>query len=210
MNEHRRRIAKALYAASRAHDDGHADRLRRFRNLEPETAELIAVVIRAAGARRALELGTSNGHSTIWLADAVEATGGRLVSVDIDAGRSRLAHANLRAAGLADRVELRVEDAAATLAHAPDGAWDFIFLDAERPAYPGYLPDLMRTLAPGGTIAVDNVLSHAHQLVDFTRLIEARAELTQTVVAIGAGLRLAVRARGGAGAAQRSNLSATS
>ena len=51
---------------------------------------------------------------------------------------------------------------------------------------------------------------HAHQLVDFTRLIEARAELTQTVVAIGAGLRLAVRARGGAGRAQRSSLSATS
>ncbi len=195
MNEHRRRIAEALYAAGREHDAGHADRLLRLRNLEPQTAELLAVVVRAAGARRVLEIGTSNGHSTIWLADAVEANEGHLVSVDIDAGRSRLAHANLREAGLAERVELRVEDAAATLAGAPDGAWDFIFLDAERPAYPGYLPDLLRTLAPGGTIAVDNVLSHARQLVDFTRMIEARAELTQTIVAIGAGLRIAVRAR---------------
>ena len=192
MDRARRQLADELYVASREHDAAQADRLDRFRNVEPDTAQLLGVLIRAAGARRILELGTSNGYSTIWLADAAQATGGRVVSVDVDASRTELARGNLAAVGLDDRVELRVEDAASTLAGAPEAAWEFVFLDAERPAYPGYLPDLVRTLAPGGVLAIDNVESHGHELVEFTTLIEREPRLTQTVVPVGAGLRLAV------------------
>jgi predicted O-methyltransferase YrrM len=193
MNERRRRFAAELYATSHAHDQDRPDRLERFRNVEPETAELLGVLVRARGALRILELGTSNGYSTIWLADAAETTGGSLVSVDLDAARTDLARQNLRNVRLDDRVELRTEDAALTLGQSNDSAWDFIFLDAERPAYPGYLRDLVRTLAPGGVLAVDNVRSHEHELIEFTALIEAEQLLTQTVVPVGAGLRLAVR-----------------
>jgi predicted O-methyltransferase YrrM len=192
MNPTRRQLANRLYEASHEHDRTQANRLDRFRNVEPDTAELIGVLIRATGARRILELGTSNGYSTIWLADAAEATGGQVVSVDVDPARTELAGANLAEAELADRVELRTEDAAATLAGSEDSAWEFIFLDAERPAYPGYVPDLLRVLAPGGLLAVDNVRSHEHELVEFTALIEAEPALTHTVVPVGAGLRLAV------------------
>lgn len=194
MNDARRRFAEELYAASQEHDRGQADRLERFRNLEPPTAKLLAVLVRATGARRILELGTSNGYSTIWLADAAQDTHGHVVSVDLDARRTELARGNLGQAGLLGRVELRTEDAADTLARSEDGAWDFLFLDAERPAYPGYLSDLVRALAPGGVLAIDNVLSHEQELVEFTSLIESEPRLTQTVVPIGAGLRLAVRA----------------
>jgi predicted O-methyltransferase YrrM len=193
VNEGRRRLADELYAASREHDAAQTDRLARFRNVEPDTAELLGVLIRATGAQRILELGTSNGYSTIWLADAAQDTGGRVLSVDVDPERTELARANLAAADLADRVELRTEDAAATLAGAPDAHWELVFLDAERPAYPGYLPELIRTLAPRGVLAVDNVQSHADELLEFTTLIESEPELTQTVVPVGAGLRLAVR-----------------
>ena len=193
MNESRRRLADELYAVSHAHDEARSDRLARFRNVEPPTAELLGVLIRATGATRILELGTSNGYSTIWLADAAEATGGSVVSVEIDADRTELARGNLRRAGLDDRVELRTEDAAGTLARSGDGEWEFVFLDAERPSYPGYLSDLVRTLSSRGVLAVDNVQSHAHELVEFTSLIEAEPELTQTVVPVGAGLRVAVR-----------------
>ena len=192
MDRARRQLADELYAASREHDAAQADRLDRFRNVEPDTAQLLGVLIRATGARRILELGTSNGYSTIWLADAAQATGGRVVSVDVDASRTELARCNLAAVGLDDRVELRVEDAASTLAGAPEAVWEFVFLDAERPAYPGYLPGLVRTLVPGGVLAIDNVQSHAHELVEFTALIEREPRLTQTVVPVGAGLRLAV------------------
>jgi predicted O-methyltransferase YrrM len=169
MDASRRVVAARLYEAGREHDGAEADRVDRLRNLEPASAELIGVLIRATGARRILELGTSNGYSTIWLADAAEATGGHV-----------------------DRVELRTEDAAATLAGSADSAWQFVFLDAERPAYSGYVRDLLRVLAPGGLLAVDNVRSHEHELVEFTALIEAESALTQTVVPVGAGLRLAV------------------
>jgi len=195
MNELRRRLADELYARSREHDAAQSDRLERFRNVEPPTAELLGVLIRAAGARRILELGTSNGYSTIWLADAAEITGGAVVSVDVDAGRTDLARRVLIDAGVAERVELRTEDAAQTLARSADFAWEFVFLDAERPAYTGYVRELVRTLAPGGLLAVDNVRSHEHELVEFTALIEAEPALTQTVVPVGAGLRLAVRHR---------------
>ncbi len=193
MNEARRRIVDELYALSHAHDQARSDRLERFRNVEPPTAELLGVLIRAGRARRILELGTSNGYSTIWLADATEVTGGAVVSVDVDAARTALARENIRGAGLEERVELRTEDAALTLERSGDAEWEFVFLDAERPAYPSYVRDLVRTLAPGGLLAVDNVESHANELVEFTELIEAVPELTQTVVPVGAGLRLAAR-----------------
>jgi predicted O-methyltransferase YrrM len=194
MNDARRRFADELYAASHAHDE-NLPRLARFRNVEPPTAELLGVLIRATNARHILELGTSNGYSTIWLADAAEMTGGGVVSVDTDPSRTALARQNLERAGLGSRVELRTEDAATALANAPDGELEFLFLDAERPAYRDYVGDLVRVLAPGGVLAVDNVISHAHELEQFTSLIEAIPSLTQTVVATGAGVRLAVHER---------------
>jgi predicted O-methyltransferase YrrM len=196
MRADRRALAARYYASSRAHDEALADRLRRFRNLEPPSAELLAVVARAAGARRILELGTSNGYSTLWLGDAAEANGGSLLGVDVDSDRIDLAHDVLAEAGLSEVVELRVEDAAKTLAGSADGQWDLVFLDAERPHYVSYLDDLVRSLKPGGALVVDNVLSHADELRDFTQAIEAIAELTQTVVPVGAGLRVAVKSRG--------------
>jgi predicted O-methyltransferase YrrM len=195
MNEGRRRLADELYARSKEHDERRADRVDRFRNVEPPTAELLGVLIRAIEARRILELGTSNGYSTIWLADAAEVTGGTVISVDVDAERTELARRNLARAGLEERADVRTEDASKTLASSADAEWEFVFLDAERPAYPGYVPDLVRTLAPGGVLAVDNVQSHEHELSEFTNLIEAEPALTQTVVPVGAGVRLAVRDR---------------
>jgi predicted O-methyltransferase YrrM len=195
MNEARRRFADDLHVRSREHDAALSDRLERFRNVEAPTAELLGVLIRATGARRILELGTSNGYSTIWLADAAESTGGNVVSVDVDGSRTSLARENVRVAGLGALVELRTEDAAETLARSGDGDWEFVFLDSERAAYTSYLRDLVRALAPRGVVAIDNVESHAHELVDFTTLIEAEPALTQTVVPVGAGLRLAVRER---------------
>jgi SAM-dependent methyltransferase len=137
-----------LYRQGCAHDAEQTDRLARWRNIEPDTARLLAVLVRALAPRRLLELGTSNGYSTIWLADAARAVGGFLTSVELDPGRSAAARENLMRAGLAEAVELRVEDAAATLAGAPVDAWDFVLLDAERPFYAGYWPDLVRTLFP--------------------------------------------------------------
>jgi predicted O-methyltransferase YrrM len=191
MRSERNSIAAEILEASRRHDAAQADRLTRFRSVEPETAALLGILIRAASATRILELGTSNGYSTLWLADAAEATGGAVTSVEIDPERTRMAAAHLDRAGL--RADLRTDDAGTVLAASADGEWDFIFLDAERPAYAGYWPDLLRGLRPGGLLAIDNVISHPGEVAAVTELIEAEPEVTSIVVPIGAGLRLVVR-----------------
>src|ERR1700754_2764406 len=101
-----------LYAEGRAFDATQEDRIDRLRNVEPDTAALISLLIRATRPRRVLELGTSNGYSTLWLAEAAAAVGAALVSVDVDAERTAAARGNLDRGGLAGAVELRTEDAA--------------------------------------------------------------------------------------------------
>jgi predicted O-methyltransferase YrrM len=182
-----------LYRRSREHDAGQADRLERWRNLEPDTARLLALLVRALAPRAALELGTSNGYSTIWLADAVKSVGGMLTSVEIDAQRAERARENLHAAGLEGAVDLRVEDAEAALAGSTDGEWKFILLDAERAEYVSYWSDLVRVLAPRGLLVVDNAISHAAELEDFRALVERDARVSEALVPTGAGALLVLR-----------------
>lgn len=193
MDERRSALLDELHRHGVEHDAGKPDRLDRLRNLEPDSARLLSVIVTAMAARSVLELGTSNGYSTVWLADAVAATGGRLTSVEIDAERSAQAAANLELAGLRSFVELRVQDAAESLRASADEGWDMIFLDAERPAYVSYWPDLQRVLRPGGLLAVDNVLSHADQVSDFRALVSDSRGVSEALAPTGAGMLLIVR-----------------
>ena len=185
------RFLDELLAAGRAHDAQRADRRERLRNVEAETARMLAVLVRATGARRVLELGTSNGYSTVWLADA---TPGGVLTVELDAGRARQARDTFARAGVADRVELAEADGGAVLAASPDGAFDFVFLDAERSEYARWWPDLLRTLGTPGLVVVDNVLSHADEVADLRALVDAEAAVTSALVPIGAGALLIARA----------------
>ncbi len=195
MNADRRAVAAEVLAAGREYDAGQANRLDRLRNVELDTAELLGVLVRATGARRILEVGTSNGHSTLWLADAAQSTGGRVQTLDIDPRRTALARANLERAGLGEVVDCRTIGAAQALGEYADDSWDLVFLDAERPEYAGYWPNLRRTLAPAGTIAIDNAISHESELTGLGRLLEADSELTRALVPVGAGLMLVVARR---------------
>lgn len=193
MDEQLSEYLADLYRRGREHDAEKADRLARLRNVEPDTARLLAVLVRALKAKRLLELGTSNGYSTVWLADAARSVGGRVVSVDVDSTRTAQAEEHLSHVQLQGYVELRTEDAAMTLNQAADASVDMIFLDAERPAYSGYWPDLLRALRPGGLLAVDNVLSHAEEVKPFRELVQDEDGVIESVVPIGAGVLLVVR-----------------
>lgn len=193
MDERLTSLLDDLHRHGVQHDADKADRLERLRNLEPDTAALLALLVRATGARRVLELGTSNGYSTVWLADAVAANGGGLTSVELDPQRTTQAAHNLERAGLRAVVDLRIQDAADTLRQSDDGEWDLIFLDAERPAYAGYWPDLVRSLRPRGVLVVDNVISHAGELAAFRALVSADDRVSEAVAPTGAGALLVVR-----------------
>jgi predicted O-methyltransferase YrrM len=190
----RRSFADALYEAGRSHDAAQDDRLARWRNVEPETAEMLGVLVRALAASRVLEIGTSNGYSTLWLGDAVEAVDGIVVSLELLPERTALAAEHVAQAGLSEAVELRTEDAARALASFDDASFDVVFLDAERPFYVDYWPDLARVLARPGLLAVDNVLSHADEVADFRALVEADDRVVSSVVPVGAGVLLVARA----------------
>ena len=181
----RRDLLADLYADGVAHDEKQSDRLRRRRNLEPESAELLTLVLRAAGARRIVEIGTSNGYSTIWLADAAADTGGHVVTVDVE--EWPLVRENLDRAGVSATVDFVLADGGAYLAGLADGSVDLLFLDAERVEYPGWWPHPVRVLRPGGVLAVDNVLSHPAEVADSSRLVAADGRFVGTTAAVGKG-----------------------
>jgi predicted O-methyltransferase YrrM len=193
MDETRKAFLDELYASGRAFDEQREDRLQRLRNVEPETAELLGVLVRSMQAKRVLEIGTSNGYSTIWLGDAAEAVGGSVVSLEIEADRTAQAVGNVAEAGVADLVDLRTQDAAEALRSFGDAAFDLIFLDAERQLYAGYWPDLLRVLRANGLLVVDGTLSHAKDLVAFSELVYGEAGVTATIVTVGAGVMLIVK-----------------
>jgi len=105
---------------------------------------------------RALEIGTSTGRSGIWIAWALSKTGGRLITIEIDAGRHAEAVANFRAAGLDGFIDARLGDAH-QLVPALEGPFDFVFCDADKGWYRNYLEAVLPRLTVGGCFAAHNV-----------------------------------------------------
>jgi caffeoyl-CoA O-methyltransferase len=123
----------------------------------PEQAALMTVVVRALGARRALELGTFTGYGSIAIARGLP-DDGRLVTCDVSEQWTTIARRYFEQAGLEDRIELRLGPALETLSELPeDEAFDFAFIDADKENYPAYYEECLRLLRPGGMLMLDNV-----------------------------------------------------
>lgn len=177
------------YDACQAHDNTKTNRLDRWRNLEPESAHFLMQVICMSKAKQVLELGTSNGFSTAWLAYALRAQQGLLITVEIDPLRSASAQTSLQQLGLAQHVDFIVSDIQHVLVHAHD-AYELIFLDAERSEYQHYVQDLKRLLQirQGNTLVVDNVISHAAEVASFLEAFQQDTRFYCQTLVIGAGL----------------------
>lgn len=195
MNEQVRAVIDELTARAREHDAAEGDRRRRWRVLEQPAGEFLGVLVRAAGAREVVEVGTCRGVSTLWLAEAVAATGGRVVSIDTDPDAQQHAAASLAQAGLAGWVTLHHADGGEYLAGLPDAGVDLLFLDAERTEYPGWWPHPLRVLRPGGLVVADNATSHPDEVAPLASLLRQSPELTTTTLEIGKGELVAVRDR---------------
>jgi predicted O-methyltransferase YrrM len=183
-----------LWRAGDANDARETERPRRMLNITPETGRLLWILVRAARATRILEVGTSNAYSTIWLADAARATGGRVTTLERDPNKVRLARENLERAGVASWVDLREGPAADTLAALP-GPFDLVFLDADRASYRTYLELAMTRLAPGGLLVADNVVSHQAELEDFLARVKTDPALLSVTVPVGKGEEIAFKLR---------------
>jgi predicted O-methyltransferase YrrM len=129
-------------------------------HVSPAQGKLLYLLARLNGARRILELGTLAGYSTIWLARALPPDG-RLLSLEVNDRHAALARTNLARAGVADRVEVLVGPALETLARLGERReppFDMVFIDADKPNYPGYLEWALRLTRSGSLILADNVV----------------------------------------------------
>ena len=127
--------------------------------IAPDQGAFLTLLCRATGASEAIELGTFTGYSAICIARGL-APGGRLIACELSEEYAETAAANIEAAGVAERVEIRIGPAAQTLRDLPEReTFDFAFIDADKPGYPEYYELVLARLRPGGLIAVDNVLA---------------------------------------------------
>jgi len=135
--------------------DAHAGEWRDMNVSETDGKILYDLVIKNKYTR-ALEIGTSTGHSGIWIAWALSKTGGKLITVDIDEGRYREALANFRAAGLDAFIDARLADAHEFVPTLP-GPFDFVFCDADKDWYKNYFVAVLPKLVAGGCFTAHNV-----------------------------------------------------
>lgn len=125
--------------------------------MAPEQAALTTILVRSIGASRALEIGTFTGYGSIAIARGLPEDG-RLITCDVSEEWTQIARRHWEAAGLAERIHLRIAPALETLRGLPDSEpFDFAFIDADKPSYPAYYEEAVRLVRPGGLIAVDNV-----------------------------------------------------
>jgi len=156
------------------------------------TGSLMNLLIREGAARRILEVGSSYGYSTTWLADAARAVDGKVISLELRAAKTEYARAQLTRAGLAGYVEFHVGDARESLAQLT-GPFDFVLLDVWKELYVPLFALLYPKLAPGALIVADNMLHPARtrgQARAYQQRVRAAADMSSVLLAVGNGIEL--------------------
>lgn len=162
-------------------------------NVSASGGQLLHLLALMSGAQRILEIGTLGGYSAIWLARALPADG-KLISLELDEHHATVARRNLARAGLAEKVEVRVGPALATLTameQAGETPFDLAFIDADKDGYVAYLPKAVALVRDGGLILADNTLPDEvlHPTADsgtkrYNAAVAAHPALVSTVVPV--------------------------
>ncbi|MBP6115738.1 MAG: O-methyltransferase [Neisseriaceae bacterium] len=195
MRESLRQLLAELAAFGQKNDGGTSERCLKMFNITPEMGAFLALLVQANKAKRILEIGTSNGYSTLWLADAAQSGEGQVTTIERSDYKAKMAAANFKASGLGN-IQLIAGEASAFLTAADQAPFDFIFLDARRDHYVEWWPDLKRLLKPQGLLVVDNALSHEPEVRPLAELINADRSFLTSLVPVGKGALLAVKGLG--------------
>jgi len=161
-----------------------------YANVPAADGRLLRILTESVNARTVVEIGTSTGISGMWFCLALEKTGGRLHSFDIDEGRSRLARAHFEKAGVLALVDMVLGDAHQTLSRIK-GPVDVVFIDAEKGGYVDYLNKVLPLVRPGGLILAHNV----DMVRDYMRAVYANPALDTVVYTSGGGLAVTLKKR---------------
>jgi predicted O-methyltransferase YrrM len=165
-------------------------------NVPPSDGQLLYDLIVSRNYKSALEIGTSTGHSGIWIAWALSKTGGKLITIEIDEGRYRTALENFRKVGLSQYIDARLADAH-SLVKELKGPFDFVFSDADKSWYKNYFIDVEPKLMAGGCFTAHNVTTVERGNTDgqakFLEYVMSLKNYQTSVDITGAGLSISYK-----------------
>jgi predicted O-methyltransferase YrrM len=145
-------------------------------NVTPEDGRLLRVLTESTNARHVVEIGTSNGYSGLWFCLALQNTGGRLTTFEINARRAALARENFKRAGVSDHVTLVLGNAHEEIKRL-EKPIDVLFLDADKSGYIDYLDRLLPLVKPGGLILAHNTTDLARPMQDYLKAVTSNPRL---------------------------------
>jgi len=163
---------------------------QRFRNVPPQDGRFLRITTESMNAKNVVEIGTSTGYSGIWFGMALQKTGGKLTTFEIDAQRAATARASFKRAGMADIITLVEGDAHDEVKKLKDTI-DILFLDADKEGYIDYLNKLLPLVRPGGLVIAHNI-SPGMADPEYMEAITTNPNL-ETIVRSGVGLTLKKR-----------------
>ena len=163
---------------------------QRFRNVPPQDGRFLRITTESMNAKNVVEIGTSTGYSGIWFGMALQKTGGKLTTFEIDAQRAATARANFKRAGMADIITLVEGDAHDKVKKLKDTI-DILFLDADKEGYIDYLNKLLPLIRPGGLVIAHNINPRQAD-PEYMEAITTNPKL-ETIVRSGVGITLKKR-----------------
>jgi len=164
--------------------------LEKLNEIEPmwnaprQNAIILRMLVEMIHAKNALEIGTSNGYSAIWIGLGLQSFGGHLTSLEIDGEMVKMARENLKKAGLSKTVSVIEGDALNTIKEL-DGPFDFVFIDARRSEYYDYFKLIYPKVEKGGIIVAHNAIVHADDIKDYLDGVSELPELISVIVSTG-------------------------
>lgn len=176
--------------------------------IAPDQGQLMAFLVQLMGAKQALEIGVFTGYSSLAVALALPPDG-KLIACDVSEDYTAIARRYWQAAGVADKIDLRIAPALDSLnqllAEGQANSFDFAFIDADKSAYPDYYEMALQLVRPGGLIAIDNVLwsgrvadptvtdSRTSLIREFNQKLHQDERISLSLLSIADGLTLALK-----------------
>jgi predicted O-methyltransferase YrrM len=189
-------VLEAYHARMRAEEQGLADsgpgdwRDRHLLAVGPDTGRLINILARSLEKPTILELGTSYGYSGIWLAEAARATGGRVITMELQDYKAAYARDMAAKAGLAGHIEYRVGDAVKMIGEI-EGGLDFVLVDLWKDLYVPCLEAFYPKLNPGAIIVADNMIyAGGEGTQQYAKAIRAKKGITSVLLPVGSGIEV--------------------
>ena len=166
----------------------------KFWNVSRQSANFISMLIKIMNAKNVLELGTSNGYSSLWIADALKETGGHLTTIEFWEKRQCLAREYFEYCGLSDVATFKIGQAYDIIMNElQDEKYDLVFIDANKQEYIKFFEAVHPLLKKGGVILADNITSHAKKVEPFVQAISSHPEYQVQILDLPDGLLMAYK-----------------